>query len=117
MTEQTVKKNSSNPLKTTILITLIVMLILVVAGHIILPLLGISIAITAGIWSIASATIVLLCVATLLFFVFTGIGVLALGLFAFIWTIGAIVLFPLLFPILIPLLLLMLMIGLIARKR
>lgn len=117
MTEPTVKKNKSHPLKTTILITLLAMLILVVAGHIILPLFGITIAITAGVWSVAIATVVLLCVATLLFFVFTGIGIFVLGIFAFVWTIGAIVLFPLLFPILVPVLLLMLMIGLIARKR
>jgi hypothetical protein len=117
MTEPTVKKNKSNTLKTAILITLLVMLILVIAGHIILPLFGITIAITAGVWSVAIATIVLLCVATLLFFVFTGIGIVILGIFAFAWTIGAIILFPLLFPIVIPVLVLMLMIGLIARKR
>lgn len=117
MTEQTVKKNNSNPLKTAILITLIVMLVLVVAGHIILPLFGITIAITAGVWSVAVGTVVLLCISTLLFFIFSGIGIFILGIFAFAWTIGAIVLFPLLFPILIPVLLLMLMIGLIARKR
>ena len=117
MTQSTVKKNKTHALRTTILITLLVMLILVVAGHIILPMLGITIAITAGIWSVAIATVVLLCVSSLLFFIFTGIGIFILGIFAFAWTIAAIVLFPLLFPILIPVLLLMLMIGLIARKR
>ncbi|OGT40734.1 MAG: hypothetical protein A3E81_04445 [Gammaproteobacteria bacterium RIFCSPHIGHO2_12_FULL_36_30] len=100
-----------------VLITLLIMLILVLAGHIILPLLGITLAITTGIWSFAIATVVLLCIATLLFFIFTGIGIFLFGIFAVAWAIGVMIVFPLLFPIIIPVLLVMLIIGFIARRR
>ena len=115
MEAQAVKKK--NTLKNVILITLVLMCVLVVAWHLLLPILGITIALSAGIWSVAIASIVLLCIATLLFFIFTGIGALLLGGVVFIWTVVAIILFPLLFPILLPILLLMLIVGLVARKK
>jgi hypothetical protein len=93
------------------------MLTLVGAFHIILPLLGIAIAITASIWTVAIGTILMICVAALLFFLLTGAGAAILGGFVLVWTIIAIVLFPLLFPILIPVLLLMCVIGLMTRKK
>lgn len=117
MTQPPVKENKNSPLKKTILITLLVMLALVGAFHVLLPLLGIAIAITAGIWSVAVITILVICISTLLFFLLTGGGAFILGIFVFIWTVLAIVLFPLLFPILIPVFLLMLVIGLITRKK
>lgn len=117
MTNTPVKENKNGALKKVILFTLLAMLILVAAWHLFLPMLGITVAISAGIWSIAVATIVLICIATLLFFIFTGIGAIILGVFVFGWTILAIALFPLLFPVLIPVLLLMLVVGLIARKK
>jgi len=122
MSPKSVKKHSShhNPLKTTILVTLAVMLVLIVAWHILLPLLGISLvaatALTAGIWNFAVATIVILCVATLLLFLFTGLGMLVIAIGAFIWTLVAIALFPIVFPIVLPALLLMLAIGFILSK-
>lgn len=115
MEAQTVKKK--NTLKNIILITLIVMCALILAWHLLLPMLGITIAISAGIWGVAIASIVLLCVATLLFFILTGLGALILGGIVFIWTVIAIILFPLLFPILLPILLLMLIVGLAVKKR
>ena len=117
MTQQSVKENKNSTFKKTILITLLVMLALVGAFHILMPLLGITLAITASIWSIAIVTIVMLCVAALLFFILTGVGAFVLGIFVFVWTVLAIILFPLLFPILIPVLLLMFVIGLITRKK
>ena len=117
MTQDTIKKNKKFTSKKIILFTLLLMLILVAAWHVLLPLLDISIAITASVWGIAIATIVLICIATLLFFVFTGIGVLILGGFVFVWTILAIILFPLLFPALIPILLLMLVVAIISKKK
>ena len=117
MTQQPVKQNKNERFKAVILISLVIMLALVIAFHLLLPLLGISIALSAGIWGVAVASIVLMCVATLLFFIFTGIGIIILGVFVFIWTILAIVFFPLLFPVLIPILLLMFVIGLMMRNK
>lgn len=120
MSPKSVKKHKTylNPMKTIILIILAAMLLSIAAWHVLLPALGISlVALTAGVWNIAVATIVIICVATLLFFIFTGIGVLILSMFVLIWTIVAIVLFPLLFPIVLPALILMLVIGLILRKK
>jgi hypothetical protein len=117
MTQPTVKKNNRFISKTAVLITLLVMLVLVIAWHIVLPLLGISIVISAGVWGVAVTSIVLLCVCTLLFFLFTGIGVFVVGFFALVWTAIAIILFPLLFPVLVPILLLMVLIALMAKNK
>lgn len=117
MEQEPVKKNKSKTLKNAILITLIVMLVVLAAWHFMLPLLGITIAVSAGLWSIAVTSIVLICVATLLFFIFTGIGIFILSAFALIWTVIAIILFPILFPILIPVLLLMFLIGYLMRNK
>ena len=120
MTSSSVKKNKSKtqpkPAKKIILISLCVMLGLLIAWHLLFPLLGLSVEITTNMLGIAIATILLICIATLLFYILTGIAVLMLGLGVFIWTILAIIFFPLLFPILIPILLLMFVIGLIAGK-
>jgi hypothetical protein len=117
MRDEPVKENKNSTTKTVILITLLIMLGLVAAWHFFLPMLGITLAVSAGVWGVAIASVVLICVATLLFFIFTGIGAFILGLFVFVWTVLAIVLFPLLFPVLIPILLLMLVVALIARKK
>ncbi|MCX7121437.1 MAG: hypothetical protein NTZ67_06655 [Gammaproteobacteria bacterium] len=109
--------NEKSTFKRIVLITLGVMLGLLIAWHFIFPLLNISVDITADILGVAVGSVVIICVATLLFFIFTGIGVFILGLGVFIWTMLMIALFPLLFPILIPLLLLMFVIGLIAKKK
>lgn len=114
MTHTPVKKN--NRINIAILSTLLIMLALIVAWHLMLPLLGITIAVTGAIWGVAVATIVLLCVATLLFFIFTGLGVFVLGFFVFAWTLAAMILFPLLFPLLLPVLLVMILIGIISRN-
>ena len=108
------KKSAS---KTIILTVLAVLVISLVVWHLLLPLLGISIIVTGSVWAVAVGTVALICVVSLLFFVFTGIGILLLSIGVLIWTILAIVLFPLLFPILLPALLLMLMVGYLLRKR
>ncbi len=117
MAQHTVKKNKKMGPQKIILFTLLLMLILVFAWHLLLPILGISMAITASVWGVAIATIVLICIATLLFFIFTGIGIFILGVFVFVWTMLAIFLFPLLFPLLIPILLLMLVVGIVSRNK
>lgn len=117
MTNQPVKENKNDVIKMIVLTALLFILISIIAWHFILPLLGMAVAISASLWSIAVATVILICIATLLFFIFSGIGIFILGLFVFGWTILAIVFFPLLFPILVPILLLMLVVGLIARNK
>ena len=49
------------------------------------------------------ATIVLFCVGILLAFVFTGVGLLLVGVFAFVMIVLAAVLLPFIIPLLIPL--------------
>lgn len=116
MTDSPVKKNKSGKTKMIILTTLLVMIGLIVAWHIIFPLLGMSIAITADMLAIAVAAIVMICVTSLLFFVFTGIGIIILGVFVFMFALLSAILFPLLFPIIVPMLLVMLVIWLLVRK-
>lgn len=111
----TPKKLPSDSRKKNVLIVLLLMLILLLSFHLLFPLLGISLVISATIWGVAIATIFLICVATMLFFLFSGVGIFILGLIVLGWTLIAIILFPLLFPIVIPVLLLMLLIGLISR--
>ncbi|PIZ04742.1 MAG: hypothetical protein COY58_03050 [Gammaproteobacteria bacterium CG_4_10_14_0_8_um_filter_38_16] len=117
MEQEAVKKNKNKTLKNAILITLIIMFALVITWHLLLPMLGITIAVSAGLWGMAVASIILICAATLLFFIFTGIGIFITGFFVLIWTIAAIALFPLLFPILIPVLLLMFLVGYFLRSK
>lgn len=96
---------------------LIILLILVVGWHLLLPMLGITVAaFSATYFNAAMATIIIICIATLLFFVFTGIGIVLLGIAAVIWSLIAIILFPLLFPIVLPALLLMIVVGMILKR-
>ena len=120
MSPKPVKKQSiyHNPMKMIVLTALALMLIMILTWHLLFPILGLSmIALTAGVWNIAIATIVIICVAALLFFVVTSIGMIVLSVFVMIWTMVAIVLFPILFPIVLPALLLMLVIGLILKRK
>lgn len=96
---------------------IVIILVLVIGWHFLLPLLGLSIALTAGVWSVIVGTVTALCIAILLFFVFTGVGIFILGLLAFIWGIVAIILFPIIFPIVVPLLIILLFISFLKRRR
>ena len=117
MTHHPIKKHKVNILKTIILLAALLMLAIVFTWHLLLPIFGISvIAFSAGLWNVAIMTIVLVCVCSLLFFVFTGIGVLFLSGFVLVWAMIAIILFPLIFPLVLPALLLMGVIALVVRK-
>ncbi len=111
----------SGGLKKAIMVTLLIVLILVVGFHLILPLLGITIALTAGVlagaWTIGVALIALLCIGIVLFFILPWVLVLAFSAIAFVGVILAIVLFPILFPLLIPLLVVLLFIAYIRRRK
>lgn len=116
MTDSPVKKNKKNSVKMIILIALLAMIALIVAWHVIFPLLGMSLAISADVLAIAIGTVIMICVTSLLFFIFTGIGIIIFGVIVFIWALLAAILFPLIFPIIIPMLLVMLVIWLLIRK-
>lgn len=109
------KQNQS--LKNVVIILLSAMLIMVIGFYCLMPLLGITIAISASAWIIAVSAVVILAIASLLFFIFTGIGVLITAIVACFFGIIAIILVPLLFPIIVPVLLLMAVIMLVMRKK
>ena len=117
MSRAPVKQNNKDTIKTFIIAILIALLVIVTAWHIILPLLGVSIAISAAAFGIAVGTVVLICIATMLFFIFTGLGIFIAGGVIFTWSVLAIILFPLLLPILLPVLLLMLVVAFITRNK
>lgn len=104
-------------LATGLIIATIIILILVIGWHLLFPFLGITIALGAGAWGFVISTIVLLCVAIMLFFVLTGMGVLIVGFLAVAWTVLAISLFPILFPILTPILIILLFIAIVSRRK
>lgn len=104
-------------LKNVIIILLAAMLVMVIGFYCLIPLLGITIAISASAWIIAVSAIVILAIASLLFFIFTGIGILVTAIVACFFGIIAIILVPLLFPIIVPVLLLMAVIMLVMRKK
>lgn len=102
-------------------IALILIAILLLSWHFILPALGIAavatVGVVAGAWGIAIAMIVLLCVGGLLFFIFTGIGIMIISILAVVGVIIAIILSPVLFPLLVPILILLLFIGFIRKRK
>lgn len=90
-------------MKFLIFLLLILILSLVIGWHVIFALVGGTILIGAGIWATVVISVVLFSAGTLFIFLFTGIGVLIIGMIFAFWTLVAIILFPILFPILLPL--------------
>jgi len=86
-------------------IILIAILALIGLWHVFFPLLGAAIGITVTLWVFIFGSVIAFCVAILLLFVITGVGLLFLGMGAIAWAVMAILLFPFLFPIIVPLLL------------
>jgi len=111
------KTTGDSSLKKPLLIALIAMVVLLVAWHLVFPIIGVAIVISAAAWVVIMATIVFVAIAVLLFYIFTGIGILILcGLSAF-WIILAIALFPFIFPLLIPLLILLIFMAFVRRRK
>jgi len=108
---------TSNSTSKIVLVTLLVILAIVLGFHILLPLLGIAIVISATMWGIAISAIVLISIAILLFFLISGIAVIFTSIGAAFFVVVAIIAFPLLLPILAPLLLLMLAVALLMKRR
>lgn len=97
-------------------IMLILILLFAIGGHFLFPVVGAALAITAGVWAILVGAVAMISIAIVLFFCFSGAGIVVTGLLAFLGAIIAIVLLPLLLPILLPLLLVMAFVGYIRRK-
>lgn len=99
------------------LLIILLLLAVIVGWHIIFPILGGVIAISAIVWFLIVGSILAFCFAIMLLFVLTGTGVFVLAFLALVWTVLAIVLFPILFPILLPLFVLILIISYFRRKQ
>lgn len=97
------------------LFTLFIILALVIGWHLIFPIMGGVIAITATIWFALLASIVVFCIAVMMLFALTGFGIVAICVFFAVWTGVAVVLFPVIFPILLPLFIIFLFVA-IYRK-
>ncbi|OGO90732.1 MAG: hypothetical protein A3F41_05690 [Coxiella sp. RIFCSPHIGHO2_12_FULL_44_14] len=102
---------------TGVVIAILLMAVLLLGWHLLFPVLGLTLVVGAGAWGIVVGTIAVLCTTILLFFIFTGIGILIVGLLVVIWALLAIVFFPILFPLLIPLLVILLIVAWVRNRK
>ncbi len=98
-------------------IIILLLLAVIVGWHLIFPILGGIIAITAAAWFLIVGSILAFCFAVMLLLILSGTGIFVLAFIALIWTILAILLFPILFPILLPLFVLILVVSYFRRKQ
>lgn len=110
----TPKKSS---LGAALLIAIALILISVVGFYFAVPLLGISLVLGTTAWMVILATILVFSIALLLFFIFPGLLIFIVSLFAFIWVLLAIILFPILFPIIMPIFIILLFIAYFRKKQ
>lgn len=69
-------------------LAIIIILLLVLGWHLVLPFLGLTLVVTAAAWGVVVATITVLSITIMLFFVFwRGVSILVLGIIGFIWTL------------------------------
>jgi len=111
------KETSQNGLMKPFFIALMIMLALLAIWHWLLPALGVVLVLSASVWSVLVAAVILCSVSILLFFILTGIGLLLLAGFATIGLVFAVIFEPVLFPILIPLLIMALFIAYVRRQK
>ena len=97
-----------------LLSAIVLILICVVGFHLLLPFLGIAIAMTGAAWGIIVATIAFFSITALLFFMLPVLVIILLSFFAFGWAILAIALFPFLFPLIMPVFIILLFIAYIS---
>lgn len=107
----------SNRMPGSVIFAIAIILMLVSGWHMLFPVLPVALTMTATIWGVVVATITLLCITIVLFLVFTGLGVVLLGCFAFTWAMLAIGFFPVIFPLLAPLLVILLFIVVWRRQK
>lgn len=96
---------------------LIALLAIFFFWHFFVFILGSAIAITATIWGFLVASVVVLSICILLLFILTGVGVFIVGISAFVWTLIALVLFPVLFPVIAPIFIIFLFLFFCLRKK
>lgn len=85
------------------LLAILALIILMVGWHIIFPLLGGVLMITAGVWLMLMIAMGIFAISFILLFVMAPIGILFLGLPLLVLALVFIILVPVLFPIIIPL--------------
>lgn len=111
------KRNlNRNSIKKPLLIAVVAIIALVILYHLLWPLLGLAIVFSAGAWAIIVLSVVLFSIGIMLFFIFPAMVVGIISLFAFVWVLLALMLFPFLFPVLIPIFILLLFFAYIRRK-
>lgn len=115
--DQGKEKKEKSLLRRLFIFALFVMLVLVIGYHFALPLLGVTVALTAGAWLLGVLTIVGLCLGVLLFFIIPAALVIVLAFIAFVWVVLVVSFFPILFPLLVPVLILVLVVAVITRRR
>ena len=101
----------------SLVMAIVIILAVVIGWHFLLPVLGLTLAITAGAWAVIVTTVAVFCIAVILFFIFGGAGMVVVGFVAVLWALLAIILFPVFFPIIVPLMIILFVIGLLRRKR
>ncbi len=99
------------------LLLIALILLIAIGGHFLLPVLGAAVIASSALWGILLATVIIFSVGVLLFFVFSGIGVLIICIIAFILTILGLIFFPIMFPLLIPLFIVFIVIGAMRRRQ
>ena len=109
--------NNKKSIKGALIIAVAVMLVLVIGWHLIFPLLGIAVAVTASAWAIIVLSIVLFALSGLLFLIFPVIVIFIICLLAFAWLLISLMLFPFLFPVLAPLFIVLLFVAYLRRKK
>jgi hypothetical protein len=98
-------------------VLIILLLVLVIGWHLILPILGVAVVLSAAAWGVIVLTIAGFSLAALLFFLLPWVLILVLCVIGFIWLIIALALFPFLFPLLIPIFIILLFIAYLRRRR
>lgn len=102
--------------KLPLIIAIILILAVVIGFHLLFPLLGATLAVSGLMWGVLVASVTILSIIILLFFILSGAAIVFLGAFGFVCSVVAIVLFPIFIPLLVPLFILMCLIGLFRRK-
>lgn len=100
-----------------IFLIVVLVIALILGWHIIFPIIGGAIVLTAFVWFFMLGAIILFGIATMLLFIFTRTGVILLAGALFALYIVGVILIPVLFPILIPLLIIFLVISLMRNRR
>ncbi len=101
-----------------VIFAIFAIVVIVLAWHIIFPLLGVGIVLTLGLWAVIVVSVVLVSLGVLLLFLLPGIFIGLIALFVLAWAVFALVLFPFLFPLLAPLLIILFVLAyLVGRGR